>query len=292
MKQHSRWIAVLCLISMALAVSAQSRPPKIIDVHVHYNGEPGVLEKLLDRLNAVDGLAFLLTTPKGFPQASKFIQEHPNRFIGFGDINLDDPSVLQQVDRFHVAGFRGLGEISMTLKNYDDQAYWPIYDRANKYHMILLFHTGIVSRPDPATPANISFDRSRASRLDLITRKQLKLQGGTQTSISTFRVRLSSRKRMIIVSFAPSSGGQGWSAPIPPPAVPALLRNSSSVQMSSVVICRNSTVRWRATTRCWTPLRYHKAHKTIFFQERCRAFCRHSKRRSRHQPDSERNRKC
>ncbi len=170
MKLHSRWIAVLCLISMALGVSAQSRPPKIIDVHVHYNGEPGVLEKLLDRLNAVNGLAFLLTTPKGFPQASRFIQEHPNRFIGFGDINLDDPSVLQQVDRFHAAGFRGLGEISTTLKDYDDQAYWPIYDRANKYHMILLFHTGIVARPDPAKPANISFDRSRASRLDLIAR--------------------------------------------------------------------------------------------------------------------------
>ncbi len=170
MKQHSRCIAVLCLLSMALAASAQSRPPKIIDVHVHYDGDPGVLEKLLDRLNAVDGLAFLLVTPKGFPQASKFIQEHPNRFIGFGDIKMDDPHVLQEVDRFHAAGFRGLGEISTTLKDYDDQAYWPIYDRANKYHMILLFHTGIVARPDPATPANISFDRSRASRLDLIAR--------------------------------------------------------------------------------------------------------------------------
>ena len=171
MKQHSRWIAVLCLISMALAVSAQSRPPKIIDVHVHYNGEPGVLEKLLDRLNAVDGLAFLLTTPKGFPQASKFIQEHPKRFIGFGDINLDDPNVLQQVDRFHAAGFRGLGEISSTRKNYDDRAYWPVYDRADKYHMILLFHTGIVSRPNPEQPEDVSFDRSRASRLDLIARR-------------------------------------------------------------------------------------------------------------------------
>lgn len=171
MKQHSRWIAVLCLISMALAVSAQSRPPKIIDVHVHYNGEPGVLEKLLDRLNAVNGLAFLLTTPKGFPQASKFIQEHPNRFIGFGDINLDDPNVLQEVDRFHAAGFRGLGEISSTRKNYDDRAYWPVYDRADKYHMILLFHTGIVSRPSPEQPEDVSFDRSRASRLDLIARR-------------------------------------------------------------------------------------------------------------------------
>jgi len=112
----------------------------------------------------------LLTTPKGFPQAVKFIQEHPDRFIGFGDIKLDDPDVLHQIDRFHAAGFRGLGEITMTRKAYDDPAYWPIYDRADKYHMILLFRTGIVNRMHPEQPADVSFDRSRVTRLDLIAR--------------------------------------------------------------------------------------------------------------------------
>jgi hypothetical protein len=120
-------------------------------------------------------MAFLLTTPKGFPQASKFIKEHPDRLIGFGDIKLDDPDVLHQIDRFHAAGFRGLGEITSTLKNYDDRSYWPIYDRANKYHMILLFHTGIVNRLHPEEPADISFDRSRVTRLDLIARHWPKL---------------------------------------------------------------------------------------------------------------------
>jgi predicted TIM-barrel fold metal-dependent hydrolase len=151
-------------------VLAQSHVPKLIDVHIHYDGEPGVLEKLLEKLNAADGLAFLLTTPNGLPQASRFIHEHPDRFIGFGDIKLDDPNVLQEIDRFHAAGFRGLGEITSTLRAYDDRAYWPIYDRANKYHMILLFHTGIVNRLHPEQPADISFDRSRVTRLDLIAR--------------------------------------------------------------------------------------------------------------------------
>jgi hypothetical protein len=36
--------------------------------------------------------------------------------------------------------------------------------------MILLFHTGIVNRLHPEEPANISFDRSRVTRLDLIAR--------------------------------------------------------------------------------------------------------------------------
>jgi predicted TIM-barrel fold metal-dependent hydrolase len=120
-------------------------------------------------------LAFLLTTPNGFPHATRFIHDHPDRFIGFGDIKLDDPNVLQEIDRFHAAGFRGLGEISSTLRAYDDRAYWPIYDRAERYHMILLFHTGIVNRLHPEQPADISFDRSRVTRLDLIARHWPKL---------------------------------------------------------------------------------------------------------------------
>jgi hypothetical protein len=41
--------------------------------------------------------------------------------------------------------------------------------------MILLFHTGIVLRDKPEVPANISFDRMRATRLDLIARHWPKL---------------------------------------------------------------------------------------------------------------------
>ena len=103
------------------------------------------------------------------PGAIRFIREHPNRFVGFGDIKLDDPDVINQIELFHKAGFRGLGEISSTLKNYDDGAYWPIYELANKFHMILLFHMGIVNRLH-RTSTNISFDRSRITRLDLIAR--------------------------------------------------------------------------------------------------------------------------
>jgi hypothetical protein len=175
MRQYSRRLCALILLLTPVSVLAQTHVPKLIDVHIHYDGEAGILEKLLDKLNAADGLAFLLTTPNGFPQAARFIHEHPDRFIGFGDVKLDDPNVLQEIDRFHAAGFRGLGEITSTLRAYDDRAYWPIYDRADKYHMILLFHTGIVNRLHPEQPADISFDRSRVTRLDLIARHWPKL---------------------------------------------------------------------------------------------------------------------
>jgi hypothetical protein len=170
-----RWRFFPLLLLIALSALGQAGPPKLIDVHVHYNGEPGVLEKLLVKLNAADGMAILLTTPQALPEAGEFIHQHPDRFIGFGDVKLDDPNVLSEIDRFHQAGFRGLGEITSTLKNYDDRSYWPIYDRAEKYHMILLFHTGIVNRLHPEQPADISFDRSRVTRLDLIARHWPKL---------------------------------------------------------------------------------------------------------------------
>ncbi len=156
-------------------IVAQEHAPRLIDVHVHYNGEPGVLAQILQKMDQVHGLAFLLTTPKGFPQAAAFIKLHPNRFVGFGDVDLDAPDVLDQVDRFHAAGFLGLGEITSTKKNYNDRAYWPVYRRAQKYHMILLFHTGVVQRLHPDQPQDVSFDRMRATHLDLIARSFPKL---------------------------------------------------------------------------------------------------------------------
>ena len=104
-----------------------------------------------------------------------FIQQHPKRFVGFGDIRLDDAQAVALVDRFYAAGFRGLGEMTGPLKSYDDKAYWPIYERAEKYGMILLFHTGIVNRTTPEVPADISVDRMRATTLDNIARRFPKL---------------------------------------------------------------------------------------------------------------------
>ena len=85
------------------------------------------------------------------------------------------PEVLDQIDRFHAAGFRGLGESPGRKKNYDDPAYAPIYARAEKYGMFILFHTGIVNRTTPDIPADISVDRMRATTLDNIARRYPKI---------------------------------------------------------------------------------------------------------------------
>ena len=76
MTQLCRWSTVTVLFAVSFTVFAQSAPPKLIDVHEHFNGEPGVLEQLLTKLSAADGMGILLTTPKGLPEASEFIRQH------------------------------------------------------------------------------------------------------------------------------------------------------------------------------------------------------------------------
>lgn len=172
--KHLLWMPILISL-LSLSAFAQTTAPRVVDVHVHHNGDPGFLEKLNARLDAADGLALLITAPKDLESVKAFIAKHPRRLMGMGEIKLDDPLVLEQVDLFHAAGFRALGEITSPLKNYDDRSYWPIYKRAEDYGMIVLFHTGIVNRTDPSVPTDVSVDRMRPTTLDGIARQFPKL---------------------------------------------------------------------------------------------------------------------
>jgi len=169
---HLFVLLVLCLVPVVAWAQGQ---PKIIDAHHHHNGDPAYLVKLAAKLDFVDGLALLITAPSDLKSVTSFIKEHPNRLLCIGELKLDDPVAVSLVDRFHEAGCVGLGEITGPLKNYDDRSYWPIYERAEKYKMIVLFHSGIVNRTEPDIPSDISVDRMRPSTLDGIARRFPKL---------------------------------------------------------------------------------------------------------------------
>ncbi|MGE5648417.1 MAG: amidohydrolase family protein [Acidobacteriota bacterium] len=161
----------LLTILLAAACFAQDRAPRLIDAHIHHNGSNEFLEKLAARLAAEDGMALLITAPKDLAAVTDFMKSHPGRLVGLGEVKLDDPGVLAKIDRFHAAGFRGLGEITGPQYAFDDRRYWPIYERAEKYGMILLFHTGIVNRTKPEVASDVSSDRMRIGTLDLIARR-------------------------------------------------------------------------------------------------------------------------
>ena len=155
----------------ACAILGQQPQPKLIDAHVHHNGKIEFLQQLLARLEKLDGMAFLLTKADHLQQVKGFMAQHAGRLVGFGDISLDDPNVLKQIDTFNEAGFIGLGEISRTRKPFDHPSYTPIYDHAAKYGMMLLFHTGVVNRSQPDVAEDVSVDRLRVTLLDNIARR-------------------------------------------------------------------------------------------------------------------------
>jgi uncharacterized protein len=167
----------LFLLSMigCHALWGQAAMRGLVDAHVHYNGDKAFLEKMVARLDPFDGTALILTTVKDIPDVVAAIKRHPKRFVGIGSLKLDDADAVAQVDQFHDAGFRGLGELSGPLKSFDDKSYMPIYARAEKYGMIILFHTGIVMRATPDVPSDVSVDRMRVTTLDNIARRFPKL---------------------------------------------------------------------------------------------------------------------
>jgi len=168
---HGSCRHLLLLVAGVNACWCQHVQPKLIDCHVHHNGSNEFLSKLVTKLDTVQGMAMLITAPKDLPEVTEFMKSHPDRLIGLGEIRLDAPDVIDAVDRFHAAGFRGLGEITKPHYSYDDRRYWPIYERAEKHGMLLLFHTGIVNRTNPQVPEDASSDRMRVSTLDLIARR-------------------------------------------------------------------------------------------------------------------------
>ena len=160
--------------ALTLGVTKDSFAPsgRIVDMHVHYRDyEPKFIDNLLvvaDRLN----LAACLLIPFAHRQiAVDAAKQYPNRIIPFGSIKLDDPDVVQQVRELHSLGFRGLGEISSMKKNCSDPTYFPVYDLANQYKWILMFHTGIVGRSKFDEPENIASGRMRPIYLEEISRQ-------------------------------------------------------------------------------------------------------------------------
>jgi hypothetical protein len=170
-------VRLLVLFTVALFPSLllSQAAPKLVDVLVHHNGDPEFLKQVVAKLDPYDGTALLVTAPNDLVQVTEFIKQHPNRLICMGELRLDDPAAVSMVDRFHDAGCRALGEITSPLKNYDDRSYWPIYERAEQYKMIMLFHTGIVNRLHPDIPSDISVERMRPTMLDTIARRFPKL---------------------------------------------------------------------------------------------------------------------
>jgi len=161
----------------------------IIDVHHHLIREPEYVDRLVeecDRLGidkvclfGVDVLpgnlfsAMNTDAPPAPPVTNDDVEQacsrYPDRLIPFGYLRLgrDAPGL---VDQLHRRGFRGL-KFSFPLTNYGDHAYYPIYERAEKYRMPCLFHTGMAGRWPTDGRYDLSVAGMQPVYLDGIARK-------------------------------------------------------------------------------------------------------------------------
>jgi len=169
-------VAVGFIIASAITPLAAPAPDRIVDIHVHFDEKnPQFIEnliKLADRLNLT---ACLLTPYADRQVVADAAKKYPDRIVPFGYVDLDARDAVKQVEDFHALGFRGLGELEFVRRPYTDAAYMPVYELANRYGWVVLFHTGIVLREKFKEPEDVASDRMRAFYLEEIARRFPKL---------------------------------------------------------------------------------------------------------------------
>lgn len=145
---------------------------RIVDMHVHFDEKnPNFISDFLKVSEKLNLTACVLT-----PFASRKVvldaaKQHPAQIIPFGFVDLDAPDVVKQVEELHAMGYRGLGEMEFVKKPYNDPSYFPVYELANRYGWIVLFHTGIVLRRKFDEPEDVASGRMRPIYLEEIARR-------------------------------------------------------------------------------------------------------------------------
>jgi len=157
-------------------VSSDKAAGRIVDIHVHFDEKkPNYIDdflKLSDRLNLT---ACMLTPFANRKVVAAAAKQHPTKIIPFGFVDLDAPDVVKQVEELHAMGYRGLGELEFVKKPYNDPSYFPVYELANRYGWIVLFHTGIVLRKNFDEPEDVASGRMRPIHLEEIARRWPKI---------------------------------------------------------------------------------------------------------------------
>src|SRR5438132_10922366 len=145
---------------------------RIIDMHVHFDEKRANFIadflRLSERLNLTRCLVTPFANRKLVADAAK---QYPAEIIPFGFVDLDAPDVVKQVEELHAMGFRGLGEMEFVKKPYNDPSYFPVYELANRYGWIVMFHTGIVLRRNFDEPEDVASGRMRPIYLEEIARR-------------------------------------------------------------------------------------------------------------------------
>ena len=128
-------------------------PPRIFDVHSHYpwGGDRGgafttdmqaeILAYTCRRLNIQRICLLGRPARNGWDATLAAHQRFPELVVPMAQVWLDQHGP-DDIAALRERGFRGL-KITTPSKDYDDEYYFPLYERAESLGMPILFHTGI-----------------------------------------------------------------------------------------------------------------------------------------------------
>jgi uncharacterized protein len=123
-----------------------STPPFIIDSHMHYDATDEWEKSFLDIYSRHNAMACLLIPMKDLDRGIAFAKAHPDRVIPYAEIDIDSPTVVDDINRVYGMGFKGLGELfAKGRKDYNDPKYDTIWAMAEKLGMPVAPHTGILA---------------------------------------------------------------------------------------------------------------------------------------------------
>jgi uncharacterized protein len=176
-------VVVAVFLGLALAVAPEPAPAQapprrfIIDSHLHYRDQPDFFDIVARTYRPRNAMACVLTPFRHFDAVRKAAAAYPDVVIPYGDVSVDDPDVLAQIDALAAGGAKGV-KLHRPRRDWDDFGYFPIYQRLQDRNLMALFHTGIVAgtsdEPEPSSMA-----RMRPSFLHTIARSfpRLRIQG-------------------------------------------------------------------------------------------------------------------
>ncbi len=162
--------AAACLLAVGFvwAQGTPGVPGFIIDSHTHYSAAVGYEKSFVEVYTRHHAMACLLINMKDLDRGIAFAKAHPDLVIPYAEIEIDSPTVLEDIRKVHGMGFKGLGELFAVHQwNYDDPKYDPIWKLAQDLGMPIAPHTGIL--------ANGMMARMRPSFLATIAARYPKL---------------------------------------------------------------------------------------------------------------------
>ncbi len=160
--------AILAAVHFGPAQSVSRTPSFIIDSHTHYQATEAWEKSFISVYTRHNAMGCVLVDMKQLDRGIAFARAHPDRVIPYAAVEIDSPTVLDDIRKARAMGYKGLGELfAVNQWNYDDPKYDKMWALAEELGMPLAPHTGIL--------ANGLMARMRPSFLATIASRHPKL---------------------------------------------------------------------------------------------------------------------